>query len=291
MSDSKKYYYLKLKENFFEQDNIKILESMENGYIYSNIIMKLFLKSLKFEGKLMMTERIPYSPEKVSILSKVINHNSDNVKQAIKIGVELDIITIFDSGEMFMSDIQNYIGKSSSEADRKRQYRSMLESGNILGDGQMSDKYPPEIELEKEIEIEKEPEKEKPSPRDKEINSEMKDIYIIWIRSNLTKHSSKVLSNKIKTKHYKQIKDYGKDEVIKAVKNYAIVLQQDKYYWNHKYTFWDFIGRGLENFLDESDPLSNYLKSESKLKLVNNDSFDPSSQYEDLTKYKNKQEV
>lgn len=122
---------------------------------------------------------------------------------------------------------------------------------------------------------------------EKEITSEMREVYIIWIRSNLTKHSSKVLSNKIKTKHYKQIKDYGKDEVIKAVKNYTMVLQQDKYYWNHKYTFWDFISRGVEKFLDESDPLSNYLKTDSQLKLVNNND-DALSEYEDLTKYKTK---
>ena len=36
MSDNKKYYYLKLKDNFFDSDEIKILEQMKNGYKYSN---------------------------------------------------------------------------------------------------------------------------------------------------------------------------------------------------------------------------------------------------------------
>ena len=44
MADNRKYYYLKLKEGFFESEEIKILESMKDGYMYSNILLKLYLK-------------------------------------------------------------------------------------------------------------------------------------------------------------------------------------------------------------------------------------------------------
>ena len=43
MSDNKKYYYLKLKEDFFDSPEIKVLESMPNGYKYSNLLLKLYL--------------------------------------------------------------------------------------------------------------------------------------------------------------------------------------------------------------------------------------------------------
>jgi predicted phage replisome organizer len=154
MSDNKKYYYLKLKADYFERDNVKILESMENGYIYSNIIMKLYLKSLKHDGQLMMTDRIPYDPDKIDILAKVLNHDIDHVKGAIKLGKELDIVEIFDTGQMFMKDIQNFIGHSSTEADRIREYRKKLDTGV-----QMYDKSTPERKKEKEEK--KEPEKKK----------------------------------------------------------------------------------------------------------------------------------
>ena len=36
MADNRKYYYLKLKEDFFDTDEMKILESMKDGYLYSN---------------------------------------------------------------------------------------------------------------------------------------------------------------------------------------------------------------------------------------------------------------
>ena len=43
-----KYYYLKLKENYFDEDAIVLLESMQDGILlYSNILLKLFLKSQK----------------------------------------------------------------------------------------------------------------------------------------------------------------------------------------------------------------------------------------------------
>ena len=47
MADNRKYYYLKLKESYFDEDAIVLLESMQDGMLYSNILLKLYLKSLK----------------------------------------------------------------------------------------------------------------------------------------------------------------------------------------------------------------------------------------------------
>ncbi len=156
--DNKKYYYIKLKDNYFDQDNIKILESMKNGHTYSLILIKLYLKSSKYNGRLMMTPAIPYDPNKIEILANVISHDIDNVKQAIKAAVELDLITIVEGREIWMTEIQNFIGKSSTEADRIREYRTELNQ-KLIGDEdvQMYDISTPE--LEKEIELKKERER------------------------------------------------------------------------------------------------------------------------------------
>ena len=50
MAENRKYYFLKLKEDFFEQDTIVLLESLKDGILYSNILMKMYLKSLQFNG-------------------------------------------------------------------------------------------------------------------------------------------------------------------------------------------------------------------------------------------------
>lgn len=125
MADDKKYYYLKLKEDFFESDELLVLESMPEGIKYSNILLKLYLKSIKNEGKLMFKERIPYSP---TILSTITRQSVGDVEKALRIFKELGLIEIMDNGAIYMLDIQNFIGKSSTEADRKRSYRLKIEA-------------------------------------------------------------------------------------------------------------------------------------------------------------------
>ena len=67
MSDNRKYYYLKLKENYFDDDSIVLLESMQDGVLYSNILLKLYLKSLKHGGRLQLDEGIPYQSHAATI--------------------------------------------------------------------------------------------------------------------------------------------------------------------------------------------------------------------------------
>ena len=148
MSDNKKYYYLRLKDNFFDSDELKILESMKDGYLYSNILLKLYLRSLKNDGKLVVNDRIPYSAD---MLASVTGHQVGTIKQALSIFKDLGLIDVLDNGAIYMLDIQNFIGKGSSEADRKREYRQRIETDrtNVQTNlRQISEKSPPEIEKE-----------------------------------------------------------------------------------------------------------------------------------------------
>lgn len=156
MSDNKRYYYLKLKENFFDSDEMVLLESMPDGYIYSNILLKLYLRSLKHEGKLMFNDRIPFNS---TMLATITRHSVGVVEKAVQIFRDLQLIDVLDNGAIYMSDIQSFIGKSSTEADRKREYRKKIEEAkrNLIIGGQVSDKCPdkttPELEIEKDIDI------------------------------------------------------------------------------------------------------------------------------------------
>ncbi len=46
MAENRKYYFLKLKEDFFDQREIVVLEGSKDGVLYVNILLKLYLKSL-----------------------------------------------------------------------------------------------------------------------------------------------------------------------------------------------------------------------------------------------------
>lgn len=165
MADNRKYYYLKLKENYFDDDSIVLLESMQDGMIYSNILLKLYLKSLKNGGKLQLDDRIPYTAPMISTLT---HQQIGTVERALQIYLKLGLMEMLPDGCYYMSNIELLIGKSSTEGERKKQARMALQAQKDGGQmsGHLSATYPPEIELERkiELEIEREIEKEQGQP-------------------------------------------------------------------------------------------------------------------------------
>ena len=201
MADDKKYYYLKVKENFFDSEQMVVLEAMQDGHLYSNILLKLYLRSLKNEGKLMFNDRIPYNS---AILSKVVRHSVGVVEKAIDIFKEFGLIDIMDNGAIYMLDIQNYIGQSSTEADRQRNYqhrisqeKNMLlpekcKKSNRKPNKESNRKPTPEIELDIDIELKKEKTALEIAIDDfkefrKKIKSPMTDKAVELLHSNLNK--------------------------------------------------------------------------------------------------------
>ena len=161
MSDNRKYYYLKLKENYFDDDSIVLLESMQDGVLYSNILLKLYLKSLKHGGRLQLDENIPYTAQMIATITR---QQIGTVERALQIFLKLGLVEVLNSGTFYMSNIELLIGQSSTEAERKRAARLQNKalSAPRTNGGHLSDIRPPEIELEKEIEIKREIEKGRP---------------------------------------------------------------------------------------------------------------------------------
>ena len=151
MADNRKYYYLKLKESFFDGDSIVLLESMPDGILFSNILMKLYLKSLKNGGKLQLDEHIPYTAQMIATLTR---HQIGTVERAIKVFLQLGLVEQLDGGLLYMTDIELMIGQSSTEGERKRaarrENRALLPQRTNVG--HLSDIRPPEIEKERERE-------------------------------------------------------------------------------------------------------------------------------------------
>ncbi|WP_270659564.1 phage replisome organizer N-terminal domain-containing protein [Paraclostridium bifermentans] len=217
MSDNKKYYYLKLVDNFYERDEMIMLESMPDGYMYSNILLKLYLRSLKNEGKLMFNNRIPYN---AAMLANVTRFPVAVVEKAISIFQELGLIEILDNGAIYMLDIQNFIGQSSTEADRKRAYRNRIEeekkklgqmSGQLLG--QMSDKTPPEIETEIETEIELEQQHIEPVVVDNEIERSLVIVELKKAYNQLGDKDIKKIADTLSAKRENYDLDYLKEKI------------------------------------------------------------------------------
>lgn len=158
MSD-RKYYWLKLKRDFFKRHDIRIVEGMPNGKEYILFYLKLLCESVDHEGNLRFSDQIPYNEDMLAIIT---NTNVDIVRSAVKVFTELKMMEILDDGTIFMAEVDGMIGTETEWAKKKREYRASIQ-GDVppLIEGQsednvrtMSDKSKSKsIEIDKEKDI------------------------------------------------------------------------------------------------------------------------------------------
>lgn len=129
MADDKVFYWLKLKEDFFEDDTIQWLEEQENGKEYTLFYLKLCLKSLNLDGKIIRIVGEKLIPYDKKALAKLTNTDIDTVSVAMNLFVQIGLIDILDTGEIYMKQVKEMVGSKTEGALRKAKYRKGLEEG------------------------------------------------------------------------------------------------------------------------------------------------------------------
>lgn len=218
--DNTKFYWLQLKEDFFEDDAIQWLEEQKpNGRDYSYFYLKLCLKSLKSNGVLIRKVGnilIPYDNEKLAELTRI---DFDTVTVAMELLKQIGLVQILENGEIYINQLENLIGSKSIGAFKKQQQR--------LLSGQEVDKCPPKIELEIELEKDKELEidkkKEKKHKYGEYQNVLLKDEELEKLKQEYSNYEDliKYLDEYIEMKGYKAKSHYLaiKKWVVDAVKS------------------------------------------------------------------------
>ena len=95
MSENKKYYYMKLKENFFSSERMVVLEMMPDGILYSNLLLKMYLMSLKHNGVLLLHENLPHTPQTIATFTR---HQIGTVERALQIFLKLGFVELLTDG-------------------------------------------------------------------------------------------------------------------------------------------------------------------------------------------------
>ena len=152
----KKYYWLKLKRDFFKRHDIQIIEDMPNGKDYILFYVKLLCESVDHDGRLRFNEEIPYNEE---MLSTITRTNIDTVRSAIKIFTQLQMMEILDDGTIFMREVQKMLGCESYWAEQKRLQRQKKDNVQLLSNESPtcpSKSIDKEKDIDKDTEIEKE---------------------------------------------------------------------------------------------------------------------------------------
>ena len=116
----KRYYWLKLKRDFFKRHDIRIIEAMPNGKDYILFYLKLLCESVDHDGNLRFSDQIPYNED---MLATITNTNIDVVRSAIKIFTQLNMMELMDDGTFYMNEVEKMIGSESYWAEKKRVQR------------------------------------------------------------------------------------------------------------------------------------------------------------------------
>lgn len=162
---AKKYYWLKLKEDFFTQPRIKKLRRIAGGDTYTLIYLKLQLLSLKNEG-LLIFEGI--EDNFIEELALTIDEEIDNVKFTIMYLISQNLIEEVDGSNYALVETIENIGSETDSARRVRKFRKEQEERKALQCNTLVTNCNIEIEKDKEIDIELDKEiekKEKPKAK------------------------------------------------------------------------------------------------------------------------------
>ena len=237
--EDKKYYWIKLKTNFFDLPTIDWIMSQNNGCEYIVLYQMLCLKTANTDGKLVSQigeMLIPYDIEKIVRDTKYFS--TDTVRVALDLFKNLGLIYVSDDNTMTISNYDEMVGCESQWAEKKRLYRQKQKQieGQIEGQqqGQIEDNVRQEYR-DKRLEI-----------RDKSIEYRYKSV-------------DKEKEEKEKRETYVSILDsYTSNETLKSSLNDFIEMRKKMK---------GFTTRAFKLALNKLDELSN--DDEEKIKIVN----------------------
>ncbi len=187
--ENKRYFWLKLEDNFFEDDTITWIEEQPSGKEYIIFYLKLCLSSLKDNGNLIRYVGNTLLPYDVKALSRLTNTNEDTVRVAMSLFEKIGLVQIKDTGEIYMSQINEMIGSETEVAKRVRKHRAkkaldekekmLLQSNTDETKSNTRETRSNTRETKSNTEKEKDIEKEK----EKDIEKE-EELYSSFIHSN-----------------------------------------------------------------------------------------------------------
>lgn len=153
-SGPKKFFWLKLRENFFDEKLHKYIRSLPSGDTLLIAYLKMQLKSLRTEGFIKYDQILPSSEEE---LAMILDEDVNTIKLLLGALEKAKAIEIMDDGSIYMLAMQELIGTEGSSAERVRNFRARQKQKMLQCNGNVT-KCNTEIEIESESELDIEPE-------------------------------------------------------------------------------------------------------------------------------------
>jgi len=155
---SKRYYWLKLKDDFFGSKRIKKLRKLAGGDTYTIIYLKIQLLAMKSDGVIQFTG---LEEDFVDELALDIDEDPDNVRITLTYLLRTGLAETSDNVSFYFPYAVENVGSEAASTQRSRQCRARKKLQSNANATLMQQNCNVEIEKEKEIEIEIESEERK----------------------------------------------------------------------------------------------------------------------------------
>lgn len=244
---AKRYYWLKLKDDFFTSKAMKKLRSIAGGDTYTIIYLKMQLLSIKDEGKLYF-EGVDDSFAKE--LALVLDEDVENIKITIQFLMKNGLLKETTRDEYLLPEAKECIGSECSSAERVRKHR-------ILKNSEKEQKMLLCNTLVTKCNVEKEKDKEIEIDIDKDIDINNMIIIYNWDKNEkcdcLTRKNEKCIRRSTYNINGKNYCNQHSKEIIKT--NIKTLEEKEKYFENEE----------VNNLFEE------FLKIRKKIKAVNSE--------------------
>lgn len=196
---TKKYYWLKLKDDFFRQKEIKKLRKIAGGDTYTVIYLKMLLLAIKNDNKLYFEGVEDDFAEELAL---ELDEDVDNVKMTLAFLQKQRLIEMINEDEYLLPQCKTMTGVESASAERVRRHRLKQKEGQkaLQCNADVTDSnknVTAETEQEKETEQEIDIEQEKEIDIDKQQHIEIKDVVdnVSIFFSNLNEKDINAITN------------------------------------------------------------------------------------------------
>lgn len=148
----KKYFWLKFKEDFFNQKEIKKLRKIAGGDTYTIIYLKMQLKTIRTNGIL---EYEGLEDTFYEELALDLDEDVENVKVTLAFLSSHGLLEQISADEYILPKVLDCIGSETKSAERVRKYRAnkKIEEQKMLQCNTNVTKCNTDIEIDKEIEL------------------------------------------------------------------------------------------------------------------------------------------
>lgn len=271
MAEGKRYFWLKLKEDFFQSKRIKKLRHMAGGDTYTIIYLKMQLLALRSDGVLTWTGLEDNFADELAL---DLDEKPEDVEVTLLYLLKTGLAETQDNISFTLPWVLENTGSENASAQRVREFRERqkaLQCNAGVTQVKRIGNVEKEIEIDKEKEIEiEEPQK----PKEPAVGLE---VVKAWNSMSEEKGLSQVTKLMPGTERYnllkKRIADYGVDGVLRAienVRNSPFLLGENNRGWQVTFDWMikpNNFPKVLDgNYLDKGKPAKQYMTAEQYAK-------------------------